>query len=423
MVVLAELRTQTQAELVLLAAFNGSGTSFGHGDDRSHRYRARAAQESGRCEVCTVNEAMAEATLATMRLLSADRSSPTRRRDQLDGDGPRRDHGDGGRSLRRRRACRKLGIALTLIGVAVAAGGLATYVLAGQARLRARDRRRPAARAGSVGGVVVLSLLRNPGRCYGPGHASVPRCSSCSSPHAATIRRPRCSRSPRAARAGDVLRPAVPERSAAPRRRHASISSAFPTNSLIVDRSAPPRETLDGFGLNAAIFARFDGAIDPTQRPRPAASVDRRRGGLPRQRRSRLARSRPALADHRAFRASRHADARRQPPRRAPLPRLPARRGDDLRARDHVARPQRRRWRSVASSEMSRGARHRRQRVDRARARGLPAAARSPRRARRRRARRRRVGGGVHHAARRPTSRRRLRKAVFAARLHRSRTT
>jgi len=29
---------------------------------------------------------------------------------------------------------------------------------------------------------------------------------------------------------------------------------------------------LDGFGLNAAIFARFDGALDPASLPDPAAS-------------------------------------------------------------------------------------------------------------------------------------------------------
>ncbi len=49
--------------------------------------------------------------------------------------------------------------------------------------------------------------------------------------------------------------------------------SVFPTNSLIVDQIRAAAETLDGFGLNAAIYARFDGALDPTSLPDPAASV------------------------------------------------------------------------------------------------------------------------------------------------------
>lgn len=49
--------------------------------------------------------------------------------------------------------------------------------------------------------------------------------------------------------------------------------SLFPTNSLIVDTYRGAAESLDGFGKNEAIFARFDGAIDPASLPDPAAST------------------------------------------------------------------------------------------------------------------------------------------------------
>lgn len=49
--------------------------------------------------------------------------------------------------------------------------------------------------------------------------------------------------------------------------------SQFPTNSLIVDSIRAAAESLDGFGLNAAIFARFDGPLDAASLPDPAASM------------------------------------------------------------------------------------------------------------------------------------------------------
>lgn len=127
---LAELRTQTSAELVLLAAFNGSGTSFGHVVTLVRTDTGRVlSQESGRCEVCTVNEAMAEATLATLRLLNAVPDKlPDEAGDQsvamdLAANASRAQLSDAHRSVRRR------GITLALIGLAVAGGGLAAYVL------------------------------------------------------------------------------------------------------------------------------------------------------------------------------------------------------------------------------------------------------------------------------------------------------
>ena len=127
---LAELRTQTNAELVLLAAFNGSGTSFGHVVTIVRTDTGRVlSQESGRCEVCTVNEAMAEATLAVLRLLNA---VPDKLPDEAGDHSVAMDlvTASSKKELAEtQRSVRRLGIALTVIGLAVAGGGLATYVL------------------------------------------------------------------------------------------------------------------------------------------------------------------------------------------------------------------------------------------------------------------------------------------------------
>ncbi|MBA3818709.1 MAG: hypothetical protein H0X17_07440 [Deltaproteobacteria bacterium] len=49
--------------------------------------------------------------------------------------------------------------------------------------------------------------------------------------------------------------------------------SLFPTNSLITDSYRAAADTLDGFGLNAAVFARFDGPLEPASLPDPAGSI------------------------------------------------------------------------------------------------------------------------------------------------------
>ena len=49
--------------------------------------------------------------------------------------------------------------------------------------------------------------------------------------------------------------------------------SQFPTNSLLVDNYRAAAESLDGFGKNAAIFARFDGPLDPASLPDAAGSI------------------------------------------------------------------------------------------------------------------------------------------------------
>lgn len=69
---LAEVKRQTNAELVLLAALTGSGTSFGYVVTLVRTDTGRVlAQQSERCDVCTVSEALANATLATVKILNA----------------------------------------------------------------------------------------------------------------------------------------------------------------------------------------------------------------------------------------------------------------------------------------------------------------------------------------------------------------
>src|SRR2546423_10371759 len=59
-------------------------------------------------------------------------------------------------------------------------------------------------------------------------------------------------------------------------RRHADGTldmSQFPTHSLIVDQYRMVAETLDGFSLNGAMFARFSGPLDQASLPDPAGSM------------------------------------------------------------------------------------------------------------------------------------------------------
>ena len=68
---LSEVRTQTGAELVLLAAITGADNTFGFVVTLVRTDNGRMlSQESDRCDVCTVNEVLASATLAAVRLLT-----------------------------------------------------------------------------------------------------------------------------------------------------------------------------------------------------------------------------------------------------------------------------------------------------------------------------------------------------------------
>ncbi len=123
---LAEVRTQTRAELVLLAALNGSGTSFGYVVTLVRTDTGRVlAQKSERCDVCTINEAMTEATLATIALLNEipnalpdDAALRATAMKTLVSVTKREQDG-------RRRHKRRIGTVLTLTGLAVGIGGAA----------------------------------------------------------------------------------------------------------------------------------------------------------------------------------------------------------------------------------------------------------------------------------------------------------
>jgi hypothetical protein len=69
---LREVKTQTGADLVLIASRTGSGTSFGYVVTLVRTDNGRVlAQEAERCDVCTVNEALSAATAATVKILNA----------------------------------------------------------------------------------------------------------------------------------------------------------------------------------------------------------------------------------------------------------------------------------------------------------------------------------------------------------------
>ena len=112
---MTEVKVQTSAELVVLAALTGAGTSFGYVVTVVRTDTGRViAQESDRCEICTINEAMSAATLATIRLVTA---VP----DELPADSPIIS------STRAPARMRKVGIAMTLVGLAAAGVGTALY--------------------------------------------------------------------------------------------------------------------------------------------------------------------------------------------------------------------------------------------------------------------------------------------------------
>src|SRR4051812_7948960 len=127
-VCLNEVRAQTGAELVLLAALTGSGTSFGYVVTLVRTDTGRMlAQESERCDVCTVNEALTNATLAAVKLLTSvpdklpdeaadNRAAMDRQAKKLEGDKNGMHHHH-----------KRVALAVTMVGLAVAATGAAVY--------------------------------------------------------------------------------------------------------------------------------------------------------------------------------------------------------------------------------------------------------------------------------------------------------
>ncbi|MBA3541043.1 MAG: hypothetical protein H0T79_15640 [Deltaproteobacteria bacterium] len=128
---LSDVKTQTGAELVLLAALTGSGTSFGYVVTLVRTDNGQViAQQSDRCDVCTLNEVMSNATLATIELINAVPDAlpdpaaensmaltlavlPYQQRIEA-----------------AHRHERRLGIGLTITGLALAGAGLAVYLAA-----------------------------------------------------------------------------------------------------------------------------------------------------------------------------------------------------------------------------------------------------------------------------------------------------
>jgi hypothetical protein len=130
---LRDVKAQTGAGIVLLAALSGSGTSFGYVVTLVRTDTGRVlAQESGRCDVCLVTEAISQGAATVVRLLrevpavlpdedqvkaaQADLAvAPLRTRiDRLEADD---------------RHHRHLGIALTVVGLIAAGAGVAVYAM------------------------------------------------------------------------------------------------------------------------------------------------------------------------------------------------------------------------------------------------------------------------------------------------------
>ena len=130
---LAELRKQSGAELVLLIALTGSGTSFGYvvtlvRTDTGHV----VDQESDRCDVCTVSEVTKNATLAAINVLN---NVPDKLPDEADEQAAAIDREIARartEATARDRHTTRIATALTVAGLAIAAGGLALYFTQGE---------------------------------------------------------------------------------------------------------------------------------------------------------------------------------------------------------------------------------------------------------------------------------------------------
>jgi hypothetical protein len=154
---LAEVRAQTGAELVLLAALTGSGTSFGYVITLVRTDTGRVLQqESDRCDVCTVREAMNKATLAIVGLLN---NVPDKLPDEAAEQGAILNTAVGKvqrELLARDQHTTRVGVALTAIGLVVAAGGAVLYAVDNSSRYAV-----PTAIGGgslAAGGIIVLAF-------------------------------------------------------------------------------------------------------------------------------------------------------------------------------------------------------------------------------------------------------------------------
>ncbi len=141
---LREARAQTGADVVLLASLNGSGTSFGWVITLvSTQMGTVIGQQSERCDVCTISEALNTATLATVQLLN---SIPDELGSPKPGPSPTKPLEDKLDHVH--HAHKVAGTALTITGLAVAVVGGAIYF--------ANDHSRTGLGVAGVGGGLLL---------------------------------------------------------------------------------------------------------------------------------------------------------------------------------------------------------------------------------------------------------------------------
>ena len=131
---LQEVKVQTGADLVVLAALTGSGTSFGFVVTVLRTDNGTVvAQESQRCDVCTFKETMTAAVKTTATLLNTVPSQlPVAEAPDVAVDRAVQkavEPLEKQLAAARKQNRRGVGIALTLVGLAVAGGGAAWYFL------------------------------------------------------------------------------------------------------------------------------------------------------------------------------------------------------------------------------------------------------------------------------------------------------
>ena len=132
---LQEVKVQTNADVVILAALTGAGTSFGFVVTLLRTDTGDVvAQESSRCDVCTFNETMTAAVLATIHLL---KSVPDRLPDEAAVQNAAINVAvqNAVKPLEKQLAAtqkggdNRLGIVMTIVGIVVAGSGAAWYYL------------------------------------------------------------------------------------------------------------------------------------------------------------------------------------------------------------------------------------------------------------------------------------------------------
>jgi hypothetical protein len=152
---LYEVKRQTNADLVLLAALTGAGTSFGYVVTLVRTDTGTVlAQESERCDVCTVSEALANATLATVKILNAvpdtlpdDKAAQIAKTQEMLA-------GFAKQKAQLEHHPKAVGTGILITGLAIAAGGAGLYFVN-------RDAGIAAAAAGggiALGGVLALTF-------------------------------------------------------------------------------------------------------------------------------------------------------------------------------------------------------------------------------------------------------------------------